>query len=305
MILPNLIIAGVHKAGTTSVFTYLSGHPEVCASSKKEIGFFMPLKFNQPIPDLKEYASYFIHCNNRKKYTLEASPSYLYGNEKIGDALKEKLPDVKLIVILRNPTERLYSFYESVTINGMLQGNDSFRNFVEKSIAFAGKTDLQKTINNEYYLRGVEEGIYINYIPYWLNSFHSINLKVLFFEDLKKDTPSFIKEICEWLNIDFSIYKPDDFKIDNKTTTYKAGGLHHFVFKLYNRMESFWRKNVRLKRVLRSVYKFINASSKQNKLSVEDRKFVDAYYSKYNSELKNLLLKSGFKNLPDWLVKAE
>ncbi len=265
----------------------------------------MPLKFNQPIPDLKEYAAYFNHCNNSKKYILEASPSYLYGNEKIGDVLQEKLPGVKLIVILRNPTERLYSFYESVMINGMLPGNDSFRNFVEQSISFTGQKDLPKTIDNEFYLRGVEEGIYLNYIPYWLNSFNSTNLKILFFEDLKKDTPLFMKEICEWLNIDFSIYKPDDFKIDNKTTTYKAGGLHHFVFKLYNRMESFWRKNVRLKRVLRSMYKFINASSKQNKLSNEDRNFVDSYYLKYNSELKNLLLKSGFKNLPDWLLKAE
>jgi hypothetical protein len=40
--LPNLIIGGVHKAGTTSVFTYLSMHPDVCGSSTKEIGFLCP-----------------------------------------------------------------------------------------------------------------------------------------------------------------------------------------------------------------------------------------------------------------------
>ena len=67
------------------------------------------------------------------------------------------------------------------------------------------------------------------------------------------------------------------------------------------RMEPFWRRNVQLKRKLRDFYKFINASPKQNKLSDEDRNFVDSFYSKYNLELKNILLNSGMSKMPDWL----
>ncbi len=301
LILPNLIIAGVHKAGTTSVFTYLSRHPAVCASSKKEIGFFMPLKYNHPIPDIKEYSAFFSHCDNNRKYILEASPSYLYGNEKIREELKRNLKDVKLIVILRNPTERLFSFYESIKTNGRLQNKDSFKSFVEKSINFVGKTDLEKTPENEFYLRGVEEGIYINYLTYWLEAFNSANFKIFFFEDLKNDTSGFMKKLCNWLNIDFLVYQQNDFKIDNKTTSYKAGNVHRLAYKFYMRMEPFWRRNVQLKRKLRDFYKYFNASSYKNKLSDEDRNYVDSFYSKYNTELKNKLLKSGINNLPNWL----
>ncbi|HUM46243.1 MAG TPA: hypothetical protein PLD84_04915, partial [Chitinophagales bacterium] len=109
--LPNLIIGGVHKAGTTSVFTYLSMHPEVCGSSTKEIGFFMPLKYGKEIPSMKEYATYFSHCDAAKRYRLEASPSYLYGKEVIAKRILQELgKDAKMVFIFRNPADRLFSF---------------------------------------------------------------------------------------------------------------------------------------------------------------------------------------------------
>src|SRR6185503_15252511 len=107
--LPNLIIGGVHKAGTTSVFTYLSQHPDVCASSVKEIGFFMPLKYGEQLPSLQEYAQYFSNCVSSKRYLLEASPSYIYGKEVIAERIKKELGvSIKLIFILRNPADRLF-----------------------------------------------------------------------------------------------------------------------------------------------------------------------------------------------------
>lgn len=298
--LPNLIIAGVHKAGTSSVFTYLSLHPEVCASDVKEIGFFMPLKFGRAIPPMSEYAAHFSHCNSKKKYVLEASPSYLYGSEKIGKVLQQELTDLKLVVILRNPTERLISFYKHEYNNGFLPKEESFRKFVEKSIPYLKTPDIDKTPENEMYLRGVEEGMYNHYLPYWFSAFGK-NLKVIFFEDLQKDTPGFMKELCAWLGIDFSIYKPADFKIDNKTTAYKSRVLHSFIYGMYMKSESFWRRNVKFKRNLRSIYKFIFASTSKDEIYDDDYGFAHSLYTEPNKELKKLLLQNGITHLPAWL----
>ena len=76
--LPNLIIGGVHKAGTTSLHTYLSMHPDVCGSLIKELAFLLPSRYHQSVPDDATYSSHFKN-HKGEKYILETTPSYLYG----------------------------------------------------------------------------------------------------------------------------------------------------------------------------------------------------------------------------------
>ncbi len=298
--LPNLIIAGVHKAGTTSVFTYLSKHPQVCASYKKEIGFFMPLRFNKPIPSLTEYSTYFTHCNANSKYILEASPSYIYGTRKIGEVLIENLKGLKILIILRNPTERLFSFYDSKVSNGFISKEISFKSFAQKSFELAGADITAMNKENELYIRGFEEGCYINYLPYWVETFN-VDLKVMFFEDLKKDSAFFMNELCEWLQIDFNYYKPEDFKIENKTTAYKNTVIHKLIYNSYQSMEKFWRKNSGLKNTVKNFYKKINGTSEKRRLSEDDKNYFDTLYQTSNNSLKKYLLTKGMNRFPDWV----
>ncbi|TSA49978.1 MAG: hypothetical protein D4R43_02975, partial [Sphingobacteriales bacterium] len=107
----NLIVAGVSKCGSTSLFSYLAAHSEVCGSNVKETKFFMPLKFGQQLPPLSEYENYFTNYNN-EKYRLDATPSYLFGGKKLAQAIRDNLSDVKIIFILRNPVGRSYSWYQ-------------------------------------------------------------------------------------------------------------------------------------------------------------------------------------------------
>ncbi|MEW6715877.1 MAG: hypothetical protein AB1345_00005, partial [Chloroflexota bacterium] len=79
-----LIIAGTTRAGTTSLFKYLSDHPDVCAASVKETGFFLDADYPNPPPTkyraedgLSRYESYFSSCPE-KPVRLEATPGYLY-----------------------------------------------------------------------------------------------------------------------------------------------------------------------------------------------------------------------------------
>jgi hypothetical protein len=301
--LPNLIIGGVHKAGTTSVFTYLSLHPRVCGSSTKEIGFFMPITYGEEIPQMSEYAGYFSHCDLNAAYRLEASPSYLYGKEVVADCiLKELGTGVKMIFIFRNPADRLFSFYERKKANAYLGTQISFADFIRNSEK-ASQSIMKEHREDEeaLFIRGIREGFYIDYLPPWFDKFGS-NLKILFFEDLKKDSAGFMRNLCEWLELDFNAYKPEDFKIENQTIGFKNRWLHKALLGINKKFESFWRKNVGLKRTLRGLYKKVNSSeSRREQMSQEERQYLDALYKPYNAKLAAFLKDKGISRLPEWL----
>ncbi|MBX7107464.1 MAG: sulfotransferase domain-containing protein [Chitinophagales bacterium] len=301
--LPNLIIGGVHKAGTTSVYTYLSLHPAVCGSSAKEIGFFMPLRYGREIPPMEKYAAYFTHCDAGKRYRLEASPSYLYGKEIIASRiLKELGNEVKIIFIFRNPADRLFSFYERKKANAYLSVNTTFTDFIRKSLAYTDAgPDEHREDEEALFMRGISEGYYIDYLPAWFDVYGE-NLKILFFEDLKKDAMGFMQQLCAWLQLDFSRYKPEDFVIENQTIAYRNRWMHKTMLRINKTFESFWRKNVGLKRTLRGLYKKINANAgAREKMTEEERNLLNEIYEPYNKRLAEFLRGKGIAQLPDWL----
>src|SRR5580765_445608 len=73
----NFVIGGTEKAGTTSVFDYLSAHPQVCTSSRKETDFFRNGYTGNPEVDARRYGSFFERCDSRTPVIAEASPGYL------------------------------------------------------------------------------------------------------------------------------------------------------------------------------------------------------------------------------------
>ena len=109
--LPNTIIAGVHKAGSTSLFRYLSAHPSVSASSIKETEFFSRYSRAPTADELVEYSDFFGQCDPHLPIILEASPGYFCRGRTIARAIHDTLAGVKLLCILRDPVTRLISYY--------------------------------------------------------------------------------------------------------------------------------------------------------------------------------------------------
>lgn len=108
---PNLFVAGVPKAGTTSLFHYLALHPDVFPSSRKEPGFFHPFKIKEMDANIEVYKKFFAG-HSGQKYTIEATPGYFYGSKETANAINDYSPESKIIIVLRNPVERLFSFYK-------------------------------------------------------------------------------------------------------------------------------------------------------------------------------------------------
>jgi hypothetical protein len=113
--LPDFIIIGAQKAGTSSLFYYLSQHPQILPSYKKEVHFFdggTKPESNNYAEGIKWYQAHFPIKKLMKsgQKTFEASPLYMF-NPLVAERIFKLLPRVKLIVLLRNPTKRAISHY--------------------------------------------------------------------------------------------------------------------------------------------------------------------------------------------------
>lgn len=103
--LPDFIIIGVQKGGTSSLYYYLSQHPELKLSTRQEIHYYDKNYQN----GIGWYKSFFPLSSSPKK-TGESTPYYIF-HPHVAKRIKKDIPDVKLIVMLRNPVDRAYSHY--------------------------------------------------------------------------------------------------------------------------------------------------------------------------------------------------
>lgn len=112
--LPDFVIIGAQKAGTTSLFRYLVEHPDVIPPAQKEVHFFDGryergmrwYRSRFPLRSALERGA----ADGVRKLTFEASPYYL-AHPFVAGRMHEQLPDAKLVVLLRDPIERAWSHY--------------------------------------------------------------------------------------------------------------------------------------------------------------------------------------------------
>jgi hypothetical protein len=105
--LPNLVVIGAMKAGTTSLHRYLGRHPDVAMSERKELDLFVR-------PDWRErLAWYRAHFPAEAPWRGESSPNYAKRRRfpDVPARIAEALPDVRIVYILRDPVERIVSHY--------------------------------------------------------------------------------------------------------------------------------------------------------------------------------------------------
>lgn len=304
-----LIIAGTYKSGTSSLFTYLNQLSFFNGSKIKETGFFVPIRYKQNLKSQEHYLNYF--DTNNEGIKLEASPGYLYGGESIAKGINNYLnKDVKYIFILREPTDRLISFYKMLN-NGLI--NDYPNQFVDKQTSLKDYINIctsieQKNENEkiEYVLNGVDDGMYNKYLSQWYSCMDSSNIKIIFFDDIEKNPRNVCENILEWLNLDANELDKIDFRIVNQSKKHKNETLRKFSKYVNRKFEKFWRKNDKLKSKIVSLYAMVNTkkSDNQNIFENEMQQLNDLYREDLRN-LKKLLLSKQYNNLPNWLEKLD
>lgn len=200
--LPHFIIIGAMKAGTTSLYSYLIQHPQILPSNKKEIHYF---DANYEMGTLW-YRSHFPHQSKIKEgiITGEASPYYLF-HPFAPKRIFQLLPDVKLIIILRNPVDRAISHY----FHEVRAKTEDMP--IEKAIAIEEKRiepDLKKMQANEYYYGKIyqrhsykKRGVYIDQLLNYMNYFSKEQVLILSSEDFFESPREILKEVFGFLNV--------------------------------------------------------------------------------------------------------
>lgn len=292
-----VIISGVHKAGTTSLFRYLIQHPNIVGSSIKETHFFTPIRFGKQIKEITAYFQLFTKTD-KTEFLLEASPSYFYGGNPLSTAILEKLNhNTRSILILRNPTDRFISFYKHGIYTLTIEKDTSLMDFTHESIK-QSSSKLEDTKIS----RGIREGFYIDYLSDWHNAFKD-NLKIIFFDDFKQHPEHVCKLIFDWLKIDSNEVQID-YKIENKTLAFKNKQSHNLALIVNQYLEKTFNQNQKLKSVLRKIYQFINTSKAKIEISEDCIELLNATYLKKNIELGDYLIRHNIvkeSELPEWI----
>jgi hypothetical protein len=289
--LANFIIGGTEKAGTTSVFVYLSTHPEVCSSVNKETDFFREDFCGDIEKDKQFYSKYFSRCNASMPIVMEASPGYLGEAVKVVPRMVNMVPDVKLLFILRDPIERLYSSFNFHVAKLDIPSSLSFAEYVDKCLTYdRGEQSARELGLNDWYLKTLAFGRYAESLKLYYDHFPRNQIKVMFFEQLKDDVVSFMHELSDFLGIDARIWDTYEFSKENVTFSGKNKLLHRVAMRANTMLEPLLRRNPSLKHAIVRQYKRFNqAREGYDPMSDNVRQELEAYYRPFNTELAEIL----------------
>ena len=199
--LPDFVIIGAQKCGTTAFYNLLTKHPNVEPAAVRELHYFdRPDRFHKgtewyrrcfPLPQWK---------NERRSITGEKTPYYLF-HPHVPKRMAEVVPFVRLIVLLRNPVDRAYSHYHhhiaiiekgrwsEETLNLRVSGRTEPRTF-EEAIEQQNSTYLPR-------------GIYVDQLLRWSEHFSKEQMLVLKSENFFEHTRDTMRLVQEFLDLPY------------------------------------------------------------------------------------------------------
>ncbi|HXC01296.1 MAG TPA: sulfotransferase domain-containing protein [Opitutaceae bacterium] len=196
---PNFLIVGAARAGTTSLWHWLRRHPQVFMSRDKEPAYFVQNGFRAMTKD--KYLSMFA-AGEGKPCIGEASTGYLPAAES-PPWIREVLGPVKIIIILRNPVERAFSMYCFMAMMG-LEPIETFEEALDQeSRRMASLQFHQNCFMNIRDYQYFHVGLYVDQVMRYIKTFGAERVKILLFDDLKKDPSGFCADVCQFLEIPY------------------------------------------------------------------------------------------------------
>lgn len=252
MPLPNLVIAGAPKSGTTSLFKWLAAHPSVVTSKAKETYYLIDPNYplfnrdsNYLTGGVAGYSGLF-PAHNPGFLCMEATPDYMYQQTAL-KVLSELPTRPTIVLILRNPVERVLSLIRFAKNNvGSLGNNVTVREFLD--LAREGGFGDDAILNN-----ALLHSEYHIWIERWIQCCGKPRVMVLFFEDMANDPHSFMKDFCKTNRIDGEFYKHFDFKPENQSRQIRSARLIRVRYAIERRFPVLMRIAL-----VKTLYRWLN-----------------------------------------------
>lgn len=211
MTMPNFLIIGAAKSGTSSVYNYLRQHPQVFVSPVKEPQFFAyegeSLDFKGPGDEklnrgaITQWAGYhsLFQAHSNELAVGEASTAYLY-SPKAPDRIRYHIPNVKLIAILRNPVDRAYSNFSMLV-------RDRHETCYDFSAALAQE---ERRIREHWAPRWYYKqlGFYSVQLARYFDRFSREQIKVYLYDDFARNPLGVVQDLFRFLEVD-DTFVPD------------------------------------------------------------------------------------------------
>ena len=181
--LPNFIGIGAPKSGTTWLFKCLQEHPEIFLTPIKETYFFD--YFFDP-DHISKYDENFENSDLFKAIG-EVTATYIFSKEA-PERIHKLLPDIKIIVLLRNPVDQVYSHYWHL-LRQNFHSSDCRRLSFEQAI-------------EQYRDRLIEPALYSKHLDVWLRYFDKMQLKFIFYDDIQENPKQVLQDLYSFLEVD-------------------------------------------------------------------------------------------------------
>lgn len=185
--LPDFVVAGAVKGGTTSLFYYLQPHPQVWMPQRKELQFFNN-NFNKGESWLRGHFA----GAGEAQVAGEMTPDYLE-HPSTAERMAAVVPNAKLVVSLRHPVDRAYSHYQMQ--KAKFSAKETFAEIVELELR-----DGPKAVEPPHrpYLRG---GLYSEHLQRLFAHFPRSAVLVLLMDDLESDPAGTYRQLCDHIGV--------------------------------------------------------------------------------------------------------
>ena len=226
---PDLFIIGAQKAGTTSLYTYLEGHPDVYMSPIKEPHYFTTDRAIQrrryEFPgDEAGYLSLFSEATDEKRLG-EASTSYL-SSHPAASHMHSFQPEAHIIAMLRNPIDQMQAYHNERVQNGSEPITDFEAAVRADDDRRAGRRLPPgfNSISAVYF----DNALFGEHLSRWIETFGPNRVHAIVFDDFAADTAGEFRRVLEFLDVD-PTYQPASFEARNASNRRRGGVVRRLV----------------------------------------------------------------------------
>ena len=228
---------------------------------------------------------------------LEATPSYVYGGAPLAACIDERLPNSKVIIVLREPVARAISFFEYQKVRLRLPSDMPMSEYLTVADQLSADDFLDP--ENEKYM-AFRGGVYDDFLPPWLDTFGTDRVSIIGFETLVHEPAAVLRDLAVFLDLDPAAFPDEALSSENRTVGYRNARMQRVALATNDRLERLFRRQPGLERRLRALYYRLNGRGRPEPVPAAVREQLAARYQAPNARLAARLRAAGY-SLPGWL----
>lgn len=241
----NCFLVGGPKCGTTAMIAHLKTHIDIFISEPKECNFFLDdMAEMKYVTNLKDYHSLFEHFKSSHQTYIDASILYLHSEKALEEIYKYN-KDAKIVAMLRDPMEMVYSFHSQISYT-LDEDNSNFEEAWDLEDKRKQGDSISKSCRSARLLYYSEVAKYHEQLQRVYKYFPKEQVKVLLFDDFKVSNLESYKELLAFINV------PYDGKVDFPRVNEAKKAKNKLINRFVNRPPKF------LKQMARLILKLIN-----------------------------------------------